>query len=36
MKRQHTVATWMGAILGTVLALFVAQGHAYEQRTYTE
>lgn len=36
MKRQHTVATWMGAVLGTVLALFLAQGHAAEQRTYTE
>lgn len=36
MKRQHTVATWMGAVLGIVLALFIAQAHAYEQRTYTE
>ena len=36
MKRNHALATWMGAVLGAVLALFIAQGHAYEQRTYTE
>lgn len=36
MKRQHTVATWMGAVLGTVLVLFIAQGHASEQRAFTE
>jgi DUF4097 and DUF4098 domain-containing protein YvlB len=36
MQRQHTVATWMGAVLGTVLALFLVQAHAYQQRAYTE
>jgi hypothetical protein len=36
MKRHHALATWMGAVLGAILALFSAQGHAFEQRTYTE
>lgn len=37
MKRQHTLATWMGAILGTLCALLfvVVQGHA-ESRDFTE
>jgi DUF4097 and DUF4098 domain-containing protein YvlB len=37
MERQRTVATWMGAILGTVCALLfaVAQGQA-EDRSFTE
>jgi hypothetical protein len=38
MNRQHRLATWMGAILGTLCALFfaVAQGQASESRRYTE
>jgi DUF4097 and DUF4098 domain-containing protein YvlB len=38
MNRQHRLATWMGAILGTLCALFfaAAQGHASESRRYTE
>jgi hypothetical protein len=38
MNRQYRLATWMGAILGTLGALFlaVAQGHASESRQYTE
>ena len=36
MKQRHALATWIGALLGTILALFAAQGHAFEQRTYTE
>jgi DUF4097 and DUF4098 domain-containing protein YvlB len=38
MNRQYRLATWMGAILGTLCALFfaVAQGHASESRQYTE
>jgi DUF4097 and DUF4098 domain-containing protein YvlB len=34
MKRQRVLATWMGAILGTLCALLfaVAQGHAAENR----
>jgi hypothetical protein len=38
MDRQHRLATRMGAILGTLCALFFAatQGHASESRQYTE
>jgi hypothetical protein len=38
MNRGHRLATWMGAILGTFCALLfaVAQGHASENRQYTE
>lgn len=38
MNRQHRLATWMGAILGTLCALFfaAAQGHASDHRQYTE
>ena len=37
MKRQRTLATWMGAILGTLCTLLfvVVQGHA-EDRSFTE
>jgi hypothetical protein len=38
MNRQRRAATWVGTILGTVCALLltVAQGHASDQRRYTE
>jgi len=38
MNRQPKVATWMGAILGTLCALFftVVQGHASDKGRYTE
>lgn len=38
MNRQYRPATWMGAILGMLCALFfaAAQGHASESRQYTE
>jgi DUF4097 and DUF4098 domain-containing protein YvlB len=38
MNRQYRLATWMGAILGTLCGLFfaAAQGHASESRQYTE
>jgi len=38
MNRQPKVATWMGAILGTLCALFftVIQGHASDKGRYTE
>lgn len=37
MNRQRRLATWMGAILGTLGALvFVAQGQASDQGRYTE
>jgi len=38
MNRGHRFATWMGAILGALCALFlaVAEGHASENRQYTE
>ena len=38
MNRQHRLATWTGAILGTLCALFLAvsQGHASDHRKYTE
>ncbi|HWY59453.1 MAG TPA: DUF4097 family beta strand repeat-containing protein [Terriglobales bacterium] len=38
MNRQHRLATWMGAILGTLCALFfaAAQGQASENRQFTE
>jgi len=38
MNREHRIATWMGAILGTLCALFLAaaQGNASESRQYSE
>ena len=38
MNRQRHLATWMGAILGTLCALFfaAAQGHASDHGRYTE
>ena len=38
MHRRHRLATWMGAILGTLCALFfaAAQGHASDHRQFTE
>jgi hypothetical protein len=38
MNRRHTLATWMGAILGALCALFfaAAQGQASESGQYTE
>lgn len=38
MNRQRKLATWMGVILGTLCALFLAaaQGHASDRGRYTE
>jgi DUF4097 and DUF4098 domain-containing protein YvlB len=38
MNRQHRLATWTGAILGTLCALLLAaaQGHASESRQFTQ
>src|SRR6202049_3597237 len=38
MNRQRRLATWMGAIVGPLCALFfaAAQGHASESRQFTE
>ena len=37
MNRQHRLAPWFGAILGTLCALlFAAQGHASDMGRYTE